>query len=453
MSDYINHTQQDSADRAVATRWPVVVVGGGPGGLMLAYLLGRSGIPVTLLEARRDFDRDFRGDSLHPYTLELFDELGIVDRLLSLPHHKARFFRFNTPAGTITTADYGQLRSRFNYVALIPQAVFLDFLATEITGMPGCRVWTGCRVTELLRDHTDRITGVRYRDATGHHDLPARLVVGADGRYSRLRGLADLPARSLGASTDLLWFRLPAHPSDPPDADLDLFFGRDHYVALLTGTAGWQVGYTLPKGGYAAARDAGVESIRTFVAQHVPWLADRTHLLTDFTQTTLLSVDIARVQRWWRPGLLLLGDAAHVISPVGGNGILMAIQDAVAAVNHLVPALRDRHRDAGPDAVPDHVLAAIQAEREPAIRRVQAQQVRVERRVARARDSSRPIAPPSLLRLIVALPGMRRRAAKANAYGPVPPRLSPALRRPTPVGTARSSPGGGRRSAEDRPEY
>jgi 2-polyprenyl-6-methoxyphenol hydroxylase-like FAD-dependent oxidoreductase len=236
-----------------------------------------------------------------------------------------------------------------------------------------------------------------------------------------MRRLAGLPAESLGVAGDLLWFRLPRRPDDPQGADADLYFGRDHYVGLLGGVSGWQVGYTLPKGGYPAARRAGIGPIRDFVARRVPWLADRVDLLRDFSQTTLLSVEISRVARWWRPGLLLLGDAAHVISPVGGNGILMAVQDAVAAANRLVPALRD-----GP--VGDAVLAAVQADREPAIRLVQAAQVRTEQRVARARDAGRPLAPPArLLRLLTALPGARARAARSNAYGPFPPRLDPRL--------------------------
>lgn len=395
-----------------------VVVGGGPGGLVLAYLLGRAGVAVRVLETHRDFDRDFRGDSLHPYTLELFDRLGLADRLLGVAHYKARYFRFHTPAGSVTTADYGKLRSRFNYVAMMPQTRFLEFLAAEIDQLPGCEVRTGAKVTDLIRDEHGRITGVRYRDDAGTHELSAAVMIGADGRFSKLRRLAGAQAHSLGATTDLLWFRLPRRADDPPEADVVLHFGRDHYVGLLAGAQGWQVGYSLPKGGYAAAREAGVEPIREFVAAHVPWLADRVHLLTDFTETTLLSVEIARVERWWRPGLLLIGDAAHVISPVGGNGILMAVQDAVAAANHLVPAL---HRGR---PVPDQVLHEIQAEREPAIRRVQRDQVRTEQRAASARGTGRPIGPPRLLKLVTALPGVRARAAAANAYGPHPPRLS-----------------------------
>jgi 2-polyprenyl-6-methoxyphenol hydroxylase-like FAD-dependent oxidoreductase len=401
-----------------------VVVGGGPGGMMLAHLLARAGVPVTLLESHRDFDRDFRGDSLHPWTLELLDELGLADDLLALPHYKARLFRFHTPDGSLTTADYGRIRSRFNYVALMPQARFLDFLAERSAALPAFALRLGAKVTGLVEE-AGRITGVRYRDAEGEHALAASFVVAADGRFSRVRKLADLPARSLGAKSDLLWFRLPRHDTDPPEADVDLYFGKRHYVGLLGGPSDWQVGYSLPKGGFPAVREAGVEPIRRFVAEHVPWLADRVHLLTGMNQTTLLSVDIARVERWHRPGLLLIGDAAHVISPVGGNGILMAVQDAVAAANRLTAPLR-----AG--TVTDEDLAAVQRDREPAIRRVQAQQVRIEQRVAAARERGKPITPPRFLRLVTAIPGVRSRAARANAYGPVPLRLDPAVLRPAP---------------------
>jgi 2-polyprenyl-6-methoxyphenol hydroxylase-like FAD-dependent oxidoreductase len=397
-----------------------VVVGGGPGGMVLAHLLARGGIRVTLLEGHADFDRDFRGDSLHTYTLELLEQLGLAGSLLELPHFKATRFRAHTPVGVITLADYGQLTSKFPYLVLMPQARFLDFLARKSSELPTFALRTGARVRELIMDD-DRTVGVRWRGPDGPAELTARVVVAADGRFSRLRTMAGGPVIDLGASSDLLWFRLPRREGDPPEADVDLYFGRRNYVALLGGVSDWQIGYTLPKGGFAAAREAGVEPIRAFLRQHVGWLGDRIELLTGFEQTTLLSVELKRLATWHRPGLLFIGDAAHVISPVGGNGILMAIQDAVTAADHLIPALRR------PGPVPVETLAAIQAEREDAITRVQADQAKVERQALRAREAGRALIPGRLLKIVTALPGVRARGARSNAYGPSPPRLDPTL--------------------------
>lgn len=410
----------------VTTPGRTVVAGGGPGGMLLAYLLARAGLPVMLLERHQDFDRDFRGDSLHPWTLELLDRLGVAERLLEQPHVKARQFRFRTPKGLVTTSDYGLLDTPYDYVALMPQAWFLDFLAAEAQTLPSFELRTGAAVNGLLG--SDPVRGVTLRSG---EEIEADLVVAADGRFSRIRTLAGAKAESQGATTDLLWFALPRRDDDPPDADVDLFFGRRHYVGVLGSPGRWQVGLSLPKGGYPALRDAGVDYVRREVAERVPWLADRVHLLTDMNETTLLSVDISRVPVWHRPGLLMIGDAAHVISPVGGNGILMACQDALAAANHLIPALA-----AG---VPgSEALAAIQADREEAIVTVQAQQVRVEQTAARARERGKAVAPPGFLRLLTRIPAIRRRSARRNGYGPVPVVPSPELERaldlrPAPV--------------------
>ncbi len=280
-----------------------VVVGGGPGGMMLAYLLARAGVAVTLLEGHAGFDRDFRGDSLHPYTLELLDQLGLADDLLELSHFKATRFRAHTPTTTVVLSDYWRLRSKFPYVALMPQVRFLDFMAERAGEFPTFTLLLGKRVRELIVED-GRVVGVRWRDGSAIEELRARLVVAADGRFSRLRTLSELPVEDLGASSDLLWFRLPRRASDPPEADVDLYFGRRNYVALLGGVDDWQLGYTLPKGGFAAARAAGVEPIRGFLQKHLPWLGERVDLLTGFDQTTLLSVELKRVTHWSRPGLL-----------------------------------------------------------------------------------------------------------------------------------------------------
>lgn len=407
--------QQGSPDRCVRC----CVVGGGPGGMVLAYLLARAGVAVTLLETHRDFDRDFRGDSLHPATLELMDQLGLAEQLLRLPHHKARHFRFRTPRATYTTTDYSRLKSRFPYVALMPQSRFLDFLAEQAAELPDFELRTGSKVVGLLGQ--DRVTGVRYRDDSGEHELHADVVLGCDGRFSRMRRLAEMPARSAGAGSDIVWFRLPYQDSDPPDADLDLYFGAGHYAAVLGQHQSWQVGYTIPKGSYPRVREAGVQPIHEFIAECVPWLADRIGRLTDINQTTLLSVDISRVQRWHRPGLLLIGDAAHVISPVGGNGILMAVQDAVVAANVLVREFRAGR------SISDATLAEVRKTREPAIIRVQNAQVRTEQRVASFLGTDEQFDPGRMFKLVTSIPHLRGRSARRNAYGPLPPGLDPTI--------------------------
>ncbi|MFC3764154.1 FAD-dependent oxidoreductase [Tenggerimyces flavus] len=398
------------------------VVGGGPGGLMTAYLLARAGVDVALFETHQDFDREFRGDSLHPGTLELLDHLGLADELLTLDHYRARYFRLHTPTGSYTTTDYGRLRTKFNYVALMAQSAFLEFLASKGSELSHFTLRQSTRATGIVTNKDNVVTGVRYQDGQGQErEQPAKLVIAADGRFSRFRRLADLPARPLGASSDLLWFQLPKRPNDPPDADVSLYFGVGHYVALLGRTNSWQVGYTIPKGAYAATRERGVEPIRAFVEQYVPWLSDRTSLLTDWSQITLLSVEIARVDTWHRPGLLLIGDAAHVISPVGGNGILMAIQDAIVTANVLVPRLRNG------GTVDSRDLARIQNEREPAIVAVQRMQVRVEQRTALTLQTGKAFRPSPAFRLFTRVPYLRGRSARANAYGPRTPRLDPTL--------------------------
>lgn len=394
----------------------VVVAGGGPGGALLSYLLARAGIGVTLLESRPDFVREYRGDSLHPYTMELLDQLGLARDVLELPHVKAAGFTFHTPDGDLTVARYARLRTPFNYVAIMQQHRLIQFLVDRAARHPGFEVRMNSRVTGLLRADDGSVTGVRTRDG----ELRADLVIGFDGRYSTVRKQADLPIESQGASTDLIWFRLPRTASDPDDADLGLFCGPGRYAGVLNGDDHWRIGVAIAKGSYPAAREAGVGELQDFVRTYVPWLADRAGLLTDFADTSLLSVDIAATPRWHRPGLLLLGDAAHVISPVGGNGILMAVQDAVTAANRLVGPLR-----AG--RVEEADLAAVQADREPAIRRVQAEQVRTEQRLARSRAAGTIVAPPRWLRPVFALPPVQRRAARSNAYGPNPPRLDLAL--------------------------
>jgi 2-polyprenyl-6-methoxyphenol hydroxylase-like FAD-dependent oxidoreductase len=339
-----------------------VVVGSGPAGAVLAFLLARKGIPVTLLEAHHDFDRDYRGDTLHPSILEIMDELGLADRLLELPHTKLSKLTTLTPNGPITMGDFSHLKTKFPYIALMPQTRFLEFVTREAKQFPCFRLVMGARVNELIEAH-GHVTGVRYQGIDGPHELPALLTVGADGRYSQIRKLGGFQPVKAAPSIDLLWFRLPRKPDDPPGLMGRL--GNGHVLIQLDRGEQWQCGFSIPKGSFPQLRAAGLEDLRQTIVGTASEFRDRVGELQDWKQVSLLSVDADYVQRWYKPGLLLIGDAAHVMSPVGGNGINYAIQDAVATANILSQPLQ-----AGVVSVDD--LAQVQRRRERPTKTIQA---------------------------------------------------------------------------------
>jgi 2-polyprenyl-6-methoxyphenol hydroxylase-like FAD-dependent oxidoreductase len=340
------------------------IVGGGPAGAVLALLLARQGIAVTLLEAHGDFDRDFRGDALQPAVLDLIGQMGLADRLLGVALARIPGFPIHTPRETLPMNDVSRLRTPHPFLTIVPQARFLDLIVEEARRCPSFRLVMGARVEALVQDDDGHVRGVRYRAKDGWHEVRTQLVVGADGRSSRLRGLAGLEPVRAGSPFDVLWFRLPRQDTDPPGG---AYVGDGGWAALQNRGAEWQVGYSLPKGGYARLRAQGLDGLRRSVALRVPWLADRTDALRDWKQTSLLAVETCRLRRWYRPGLLLIGDAAHTMSPVGAVGISEAIQDAAVASNVLGPRLR-----AGRVSVAD--LAAVQRRREWPVRIVQAYQ-------------------------------------------------------------------------------
>jgi 2-polyprenyl-6-methoxyphenol hydroxylase-like FAD-dependent oxidoreductase len=302
------------------------VVGAGPAGALLALLLARRGIAVALLEAHADFDRDFRGDTVHPAILEILDEVGLAERALELPHAK---IRVGTPPGGGFTVPFEDLRTRFPYIAMLPQARFLEFLTAEASRYPAFRLVMRANVREVV-DEGGVVRGVRYQGVDGWHEVRAHLTVGADGRFSRLRRLSGLPAPiKTSQPIDVLWFRLPRAPGDPVGVQGRLGGGAG--LILLERGDAWQIGYLLPKGGYQALRATGLDSLRGRIGERLPFLAGRLELLHGWHDFSLLSVESDRLPRWYRPGLLLIGDAAHVMSPVGGNGINYAVQDAAAA--------------------------------------------------------------------------------------------------------------------------
>ena len=405
------------------------IVGGGPAGMVLALLLARAGVSVALLEEHGDFERDFRGDTIHPSTMELMDELGLADRLLELPHTKIDTLTFQAPSGPVKLADLHGLPTKFPYVTFMPQARFLEFLAEEGRRYPTFRLVMGANVQGLLSEPAEHgktaehggetvVRGVTYRAKDGVHELRAPLVVGADGRFSRVRRLAGFEPIKTAPPMDVLWFRLPRRPGAPGDA-----MGRSangHLGALRTRGDEWQIAYVIAKGDYKEIHAAGLPALRRAVAEVVPEFADRVEALREWKQVALLSVESSRVPRWYRPGLLLIGDAAHAMSPVGGVGINYAVQDAVVAANVLAKPLR-----AGRLRVRD--LAAVQRRRGWPTRAIQAVQAQIQKTVvATALRSDRPLEPPAFLRL----PVIRAIPPRVLGFGIWPVHLAPELRAP-----------------------
>ena len=324
---------------AASTQVSCCIAGCGPAGAMLGLLLARAGVEVLVLEKHADFLRDFRGDTLHPSTLQLFDELGLIEQLLDLPHQKAPVLGVTTDAGDYTLADFRRLPGRHRYIAFMPQWDFLDFVVGQAGRFPTFRLRMQAEALEVLEER-GRVVGVAYRDQDGSvRQVRAGLTVAADGRDSGLRRSAGLRPRVFGAPMDVLWFRLSRHPDDQMQS-----FGRlatGHLLVLIDRGAYWQVAYVIPKGALEQLHQLGLARFRASVAELVPFLTDRVEELQSWDDVRMLRVQVDRLRRWFRPGLLCIGDAAHAMSPIGGVGINLAVHDAVAAANLLARPLRD----------------------------------------------------------------------------------------------------------------
>jgi 2-polyprenyl-6-methoxyphenol hydroxylase-like FAD-dependent oxidoreductase len=384
------------------------IAGGGPAGMMLGLLLARARVSVLVLEKHADFLRDFRGDTLHPSTLEVMHELGVLDRFLALPHQKVPRLNARFGDSAITVADFSTLPTRCGYVAFMPQWDFLNFLAEEGRRYPTFQVRMNAEVTDLI-DEAGTIVGLRANTTTGPLEVRANLVVGADGRHSVVRALAGLSIEEFGAPMDVLWFRLSRQDGDPADP-MGRFDAGRIFIMLNRGDY-WQCGFVIAKGSRDQLESKGLPAFRESVGALAPFVRDRVGELREWESIKLLTVQVDRLRQWHRAGLLCIGDAAHAMSPVGGVGINLAIQDAVAAANILAIPLY-----AGRLAAED--LQRVQVRREWPTKLTQRLQVIVQNCVIKTTlGSTAPVTPPLAFKMMARFPVLRRIPARMIGLG------------------------------------
>jgi len=389
--------------------------------MMLGYLLARAGLEVLVLEKHADFLRDFRGDTVHPSTLEIMHELGLLDDFLKLPHRQLTRVRARIGGEDITLGDMSRLATRCRFMALMPQWDFLNFLADRACRYAGFHLRMQTEVTGLI-EKCARIQGVRAKTTAGPAEIEADLVIGADGRSSVVRDQAGLEVLTAGAPTDVLWMRLSRLPSDP---DLFAYSDRRKVLVLIDRGDYWQCGVPVPKGSFGILQSKGIEAFRTDIVRMAPFLRDRVLELRDWTDVKVLTVTVDRLRQWYRPGLLCIGDAAHAMSPVGGVGINLAIQDAVAAANVLIPVLSQ-------DSVNVRHLRAIQRRREFPTKLTQFLQELIRRQIGDCITDPEPRRLPWLVRLLEKTGLPCRARTRFVALGIRPEHIGGGLLRPLP---------------------
>ena len=384
------------------------IAGGGPAGMMLGFLLARAGVEVVVLEKHADFFRDFRGDTIHPSTLELMHELGLLDEFLKLPHQKLDRLTAQIGDERVRMIDLTHLPTQCKYIALMPQWDFLNFLAAHAKRYPTFDLHMQTEATDLIEE-AGRVVGVRAMTPDGELAIRADLTVGCDGRHSTLRDKAGFTSDDYGAPMDVLWFRLPHKDND--DTETFGHFEAGRMMIMLNRGDYWQCAFVIPKGGIDRVRAEGLDAFRKQVVVMSPFLADRVGELKSWDDIKLLTVAVDRLRQWWKPGLICIGDAAHAMSPIGGVGVNLAVQDAVAAANRLAAPLR-----AG--TVSDDDLRAIQKRRTFPVRFTQAIQLMMQKRIiGRMLATSERPKPPMLFKLFDLFPVLRQIPGRLLAVG------------------------------------
>ena len=385
-----------------------VIAGGGPAGIMAGFLLARAGVDVTVLEKHKDFLRDFRGDTVHPSTLELMWELGLLEKFLALPHTEIRNIGVDIGDKRCTVGDFSRLSTHCKFTALMPQWDFLDFLSGEAKRYPHFHLMMQTEAMDLLATG-DGIAGVLARTPNGNIAIRAGLTIAADGRHSTLRAKSGLTVKDIGAPFDVLWLSLPTKEGDPTEPMARITGGQ--FLVMLYRGDHWQCAFLIPKGGLETLKAEGISGFRSRLRNVAGFACDRVDTIQSFDQIKLLTVAIDRLEQWARPGLLCIGDAAHAMSPVGGVGINLAIQDAVATANILGPVLRR--------GIPGfRVLKKIQKRREFPMKLIQAFQVMAQNRflAPTLRQTATPKA-PWFLKLISRSPWLQQWPARFLGVG------------------------------------
>lgn len=389
------------------------VVGGGPAGMMLGYLLARKGVPVTVLEKHADFFRDFRGDTVHPSTLEVLKELGLLAEFLNLPHQKVSSLGVIIGDSKFEVADFRHVPASCKFVALMPQWDFLNFLSSHAKNFPSFQLLMQHEATDLVTEG-GRIVGVVATKDGREVQIRADLVVGCDGRHSVVRSAAGLELIEYGVPIDVLWFRISRKPEESEQVLGNVNYGKA--LILINRADYFQAGLIIAKGSYEQIKASGLDALRTDIRRIAPYLAERVNELQDWEQVKILTVQINRLRRWHRLGLLCIGDAAHAMSPAGGVGINLAIQDAVATANLLTQPLLDR-------SVSEQQLAAVQRRREFPTRVTQGVQLLAHRGLAHVFEDSGPLQPPWQVKVAMRIPGIHRALGYAVGIGVRPEHL------------------------------